>query len=273
MSAELNVVYLGDIVATSGRQAVQAFVGPYRAAHRPDLVIANAENARAGSGLSLELYTKLHESGIDAMTLGDHAYRYDKVNALFERSDAMVCRPANLSRELPGKPYLRVPLPDDPSRSLFIIIVLGQVFMDYPCDSPFRTVDAILAQLPERNPLVIVEAHMEATSEKAALAHYLDGRVAAVLGSHTHVPTADARVLPKGTAFITDLGMCGPVDSVIGREIPDVVRYLSTGQATRFNIAQGPSVVSGVALTLDRARGVARSIERVEVPAVEVGRR
>jgi len=263
----MRITYLGDIVGTSGRQAVTSFLEIHRSEQQPDLVIANAENARAGSGLSLDLYQKLRDAGIDGMTMGDHAYRYDKVQALYDTPDAVVCRPANLSRNLPGKRILRIPVPGMPERHLHVLIVLGQVFMDYPCDSPFRTADAMLDEIGEADPLVIVEAHMEATSEKAALAHYLDGRVAAVLGSHTHVPTADARLLPGGTAFISDLGMCGPGESVLGREIPDVVRYLSTGQATRFNVAQGPSMVNGVTLRINTRTGRATAIERLHAPA------
>ena len=164
----------------------------------PDLVIANGENAARGLGLSPDLYHKLRATGIDAITLGDHAFREAKIGQVLQTPDEPIARPANFAAGAIGRDHIRLQPSGSRTKSLFVITVLGRVFVGLPADDPFAAVDRLLARLPETDPLVIVEAHMEATSEKAALAHHLDGRVAAVLGTHTHVPTADARILPGG---------------------------------------------------------------------------
>ncbi|MCA9290643.1 MAG: YmdB family metallophosphoesterase [Phycisphaerales bacterium] len=263
---EITVAFLGDIVGSPGRRVVQQQLPRLRADHAPDLVIANAENARSGSGLSPSIYERLRALGIDAITLGDHAFRDPKIVPILERGDAPIARPANLSARALGKRITRLPLAA-PGRSLFIVTVLGRVFFPMPADDPFATVDGILEQLPDRDGIVIVEAHMEATSEKIALARYLDGRVAAVLGTHTHVPTADARILTRGTAFITDVGMCGPYDSIIGRDVESVLRHMTTAAHVQFPVAEHDAALCGVVVRIDLASRRATSIERVEYRA------
>ncbi len=267
MAPDLTLAFLGDIVGTPGRRVVEQQLPALRADHTPDLVIANAENARSGSGLSPSIYDRLRNAGVDAMTLGDHAYRDGKILPLLEQADAPVARPANLSSRALGKRFLRIPPAGDRTRSVFVVTVLGRVFFSMPANDPFETVDQFLDTLPERDATVIVEAHMEATSEKIALAHHLDGRVAAVLGTHTHVPTADARVLPKGTAFITDVGMCGPYHSIIGRDVESVVRHMTTAAHVPFPVGAGEESMCGVVVKVNQATGRARSIERVEYKA------
>ena len=263
----IRVAFLGDIFAGPGRQVIEQQLPVLRAEHEPDLVIANAENARSGSGLSPALYEKIRGFGIDGITMGDHVYRESRIVSVLQRSDEPIARPANLASGAPGRRYLRIPLGEGAGQSLFVITVLGRIFMSLPADDPFAAVDALLEELPERNPLVIVEAHMEATSEKAALANYLDGRVAAVLGTHTHVPTADARILPGGTAFMTDLGMCGPCDSVIGRDKAAVIRHMTTGMHVRFELGRGGEAMCGAVVEIDTGTRLAGSIRPVRYEA------
>ena len=165
--------------------------------HAVDVVIANAENARAGSGLTPSLYRKIRAYGVDAITLGDHVYRDIEIASVLQTADEPIARPANLSGKAIGRTYTRIPPGPGRDRSIIVITVLGRIFFSLPADDPFATVDRVIAELPEPEPIIIVEAHMEATSEKAAMAHYLDGRVALIVGTHTHVPTADARNLSR----------------------------------------------------------------------------
>ncbi len=268
--AVLTVAFLGDIFATPGRRVVAQQIDALRADHAPDVIIANAENAARGLGLSPDLYRKIRALGIDAITLGDHVFREARITEILQIPEEPIARPANLPATAVGRDRIRIrPAPGAPGRtkSVFVITVLGRIFVNHPADDPFAAVDRILGELPEDKPVVLVEAHMEATSEKAALAHHLDGRVAAVLGTHTHVPTADARVLPGGTAFITDVGMCGPYDSVIGRDKRSVVRHMTTGMYTPFGIGEGGEAMCGAVVRIDEASGRALSIERIEYRA------
>jgi hypothetical protein len=263
----LTIAFLGDIFASPGRRVVEQQLPVLRHEHNPDLVIANAENAARGLGLSPDLYRKLRGFGIDAITLGDHVFREAKIAEILQRPDEPISRPANLAAGAVGREYIRIAPAADRAKSVFVITVLGRIFMNLPANDPFATVDRILAVLPEPDPIVIIEAHMEATSEKAALAHHLDGRVAAVLGTHTHVPTADARLLPGGTAFISDVGMCGPYDSVIGREKESVLRHMTTAMYAPFGIGAGDERLCGALVRIDGGSGRAVHIERLEYRA------
>ncbi len=265
--ALLKIVFLGDIFSSRGRMALQQQLPVLREEHNPDLIIANAENARSGSGLSPALYDKIRAMGIDAITLGDHIYREPKIISVLQRRDEPIARPANLPPQAPGRLYTRLRMPELTPRSIFVITLLGQVFFPLAADNPFNTIDRVLAELPEKDPIILVEAHMEATSEKAAMAHHLDGKVAAVLGTHTHVPTADARLLPKGTAFITDVGMCGPHGSVIGRAPGPVIQHMSTGQHVKFDLGTGSEAICGVLLEIDSESTRAKSIQRLQYDA------
>jgi len=264
----ITIAFLGDIFGAPGRMVVQQQLPVLRAEHHPDVVIANAENARSGSGLSPDLYEKIRGYGVDAITLGDHAFRDGRISSVLERPDEPIARPANLSRKAIGRRLTRLPPRGNRTKSLFVMTVLGRVFFPLPADDPFATVDRLLEELPEADhPLVIVEAHMEATSEKAALAHHLDGRVAAVVGSHTHVPTADARVLSGGTGFITDIGMCGPYDSIIGRQTKSTLRQMTTGMSGRPEVGSGGEALCGVVIKVDQDTGLTLHIEGVRYAA------
>lgn len=267
MNGRFSIAFFGDCVGQPGKRALGQAIPAVRSQFAPGRIIVNGENIKNGSGITPELYRALRQLGADAVTLGDHAFRDNKISTLLADPGEPISRPANLSMKAPGKRWIRIPANSAGERDLFVITVLGRVFMSLHADDPFATVDSVLASLPEANPLVIVEAHMEATSEKAALAHHLDGRVAAVIGTHTHVPTADARILPGGTAFITDVGMCGPYASIIGREIKGVLRAMTTGVHTNFEMGEGNERACGCFVEVDAQTGRAVRIERIEYPA------
>jgi len=259
----LKVMMLGDIVGSPGRRVVQQQLPDLRAEHEPDLIIANAENIAGGSGVTPQLIERLRSYGVDAITLGDHIYRNDKIMPELASATHIV-RPANLPDAALGRTTML--LEAGHGEKLCVISVLGRLFMNGPlANDPFATVDELLRRVPA-DAAVIVEIHAEATSEKIALAHHLDGRVAAVVGTHTHVPTADARILPGGTAFQTDLGMCGPYDSVIGRRKDRVLHFMTTGMPARFEVAEGDPRLCGVIIEIGHNRK-AKRIERIEAKA------
>ncbi len=263
----MRIAFLGDINGAPGRQVLMQQMPALLERWRPDCVIANAENAKAGSGLTPEQFAQFRGMGIDGCTLGDHAYREPRIVPLLESPNEMVTRPANLSRKSPGKRFLRIPAGGARTRDVWVITVLGRIYMPLPADDPFAAVDDFLATIPERQPIVLVEIHAEVTSEKIALGHHLDGRVTAVVGTHTHVPTADERLLRGGTAFITDLGMCGPYDTVIGRDKEMVVKAMTTSLHIPYSMGEGGEALCGVLIDVDEANGRARSIERIALPA------
>lgn len=260
----MSIVFFGDCVGAPGRKVLQQGISAVRSKAPAAAVIVNGENVKNGSGITPDLYRALRQAGADAVTLGDHAFRDGKITPLLEDPEEPILRPANLSQKAPGKRWIRVPAALGRPRDIFVVTVLGRVFVTLNADDPFACVDRVLAEIPEPNPIVIVEAHMEATSEKAALAHHLDGRVTAVVGTHTHIPTADARIMPKGTAFITDLGMCGPYASIIGRDPVGVLRAMTTGVHTAFEMGSGDERACGCLIEVDSVTGRPRSIERIE---------
>lgn len=262
----MRIAFLGDINGGPGRQALTQQLPILRDRFAPDCLIANAENAKAGSGCTPELFQQFRGLGIDGFTLGDHAFREPRIIPHLESPSDPILRPANLSRRAPGKRWLRIAASGSRTRDVWVITVLGRIYMPLPADDPFAAVDDFLSQIPERDPIVIVEAHMEVTSEKIALAHHLDGRVSAVLGTHTHVPTADERILRGGTAFQTDLGMCGPYDSVIGRDKEAVVKSMTTSLHVPYAIGEGGEALAGALVEVDVATGRAKRIERINLP-------
>lgn len=267
-SGTVRVAFLGDINGAPGRMALQQQLPILRERFRPDRIIANAENARNGSGLTPELYDQFRRMGIDACTLGDHAFRDTKIIPLLDDPTKAVSRPANLSTRTPGKRLIRIPADERCPRDVFVFTLLGRVHMSsIQANDPFECADLLIAAMPERNPIIFVEAHCEVTSEKAALGRHLDGRVAAVLGTHTHVPTADERIFRGGTAFQTDLGMTGPHDSVIGRRTEAVLKHFTTGVHVAFDMGSGGEAVQGALVEVDLARGLAISIERIHLAA------
>jgi metallophosphoesterase (TIGR00282 family) len=278
----IRIAMLGDIVGTPGRNAVVQQIPVLRQRWHPDLLIVNAENAASGSGLTPEQYQKLRSAGVDGVTLGDHVYKRLQIVPTLEREPNII-RPANLPASAKGRRWMvlntRNRNPDRDGQgteardvqpggvNVYVLTVLGRFHANLPVDEPFAVIEQVLSQLPEKNPIVVVEVHADFTSEKQAIAWHLDGRVAMVFGTHTHVPTADARILPHGTGYITDLGMCGPYESVIGRRADRVLAHLTTGMPSPFDVATGDPRVCGVLVEIDERTRAATFIERIELSA------
>ena len=255
-----RIAFLGDLNGGPGRRVLAARIAEVHRDHAPDLVIANAENLRNGSGLTPDLYRTIRDLGVDGVTLGDHVYRDRRIIPLLEDSSEPVCRPANLSNDAPGKRSFRLPLPAEAGGGeLLVFNVLGRVFMGLPANDPFQAADELLAANPGAKG-VLIDAHMEATAEKAALAFHLDGRVSAVLGTHTHVPTSDQRILARGTAFQSDVGMCGPFASIIGRDPEQVIRHMRTSVHTPYEMGSGDDRLCGTLVSFRTGSRLASTI-------------
>lgn len=260
-SQEIRILLIGDIVGKTGRRIVKQMLPDLRKSLDLDIVIANAENSAAGSGITPKIFAELRAAGVDLMTLGDHAWkRKDNLEVL--NNEELCLRPGNYPEVAAGKGWGIVAT--DSGIKVAHIIVLGRVFMD-SVDCPFRTVDAILEQLPSDVRICIVECHAEATSEKQAAGWHLDGRVTAVVGTHTHVLTADARILTQGTAYISDLGMTGPYDGVIGRDAKPVLHKFLTSMHAPFTVAEDNVHMCGVLLSVDPETGKASSIQPMDI--------
>jgi metallophosphoesterase (TIGR00282 family) len=259
----LRVLFIGDIVGRPGRQAAATLAPLLRNELAADFVIANAENAAGGTGITPALAGELLErAGIDVLTLGNHAWAKREVYGYLQ-NESRVLRPCNYP---PGAPGLGSAVYETASGMLGVLVVQGRVFME-AVDDPFRAADTELAELGRAARTVVVDVHAEATSEKEALAWHLAGRVAAVVGTHTHVQTADERILDGGTAYITDVGMTGPVNSIIGMRRDTVMKRFVTGLPSRFEVADGQAALSAVLMELDEAKGRAVAIERLQRPA------
>ncbi|MEO6059701.1 MAG: TIGR00282 family metallophosphoesterase [Candidatus Limnocylindria bacterium] len=260
-AARLRCMVIGDIIGKPGRLAIVQTLADLRAELDLDMVIANGENLAAGAGLTPSLAEELLGHGVDVITSGNHIWDKREIYDYLE-TDRPVLRPMNYPHDAPGRGWLVHTLPD--GDQVAVVNVMGRVFMNQ-LDSPFTAMDGLLdggaEPLP---PMRIVDFHCEITSEKNAMGWYLDGRVTAVVGTHTHVPTADARVLPKGTAYISDIGMTGPRDSVIGFSLETVLPRFLTHLPTRFAVAEGPVSLNAVVIEADRGTGRATSITQIQ---------
>ena len=258
----LRILCLGDIVGRPGRQVVHQRLPGLVRQHKVDLVVANGENIAGGSGITQNLFHKLRSYGVDVVTLGDHVYKKADIVPTLQSSERIV-RPANLSASAAGRTFTVVTT--NAGVPVGVFCVLGRIFMNQlPSDDPFAASDRILQQLPKNLRVTVCDVHAEASSEKVAMGHYLDGRVSMIFGTHTHIPTADAKVLPGGSAFISDLGMCGPYDSVLGRRKDRVVKYMTTSMPHPFDVATGDVRLCGALAEIDAETGRAISIERIE---------
>ena len=257
----LRIMLIGDIIGRPGRDAVRALIPTLRDEHRLDMVIANGENLAAGAGLTPNLADELFEMGVDVITSGIHIWDKREIYDYLD-TERPVLRPMNYPDAAPGRGWLIHHLPD--GSEVLVMNAMGQVFMS-ELDSPFDALDALLEQSAEPLPAVrILDFHCEATSEKNAMGWHLDGRVTAVLGTHTHVPTADARILPRGTAYMSDVGMTGPRDSIIGFSIETVLPRFLTHLPTRFAVGTGPVAFNAVMVEADASSGRALGIEQVQ---------
>lgn len=261
MKSTFRILFIGDIFGQPGRRVVKEKLPELVKEFNPDLILANGENAAAGFGITPALAEELLGLGIAVLTSGNHIWDKKEIMPyLSDPAHARLLRPANYPGQAPGRGLF---VGKNSSGVPYAVLNLqGRVFMT-SLDCPFRAADALLESIPASVKIRIVDAHAEATSEKIALGWYLDGRVTAVLGTHTHVPTADERVLPKGTAYITDLGMSGPYNSVIGVEKEQVIRKFLDQMPARFEVAKEDARLSGVLIEADPESGQARGIERI----------
>jgi 2',3'-cyclic-nucleotide 2'-phosphodiesterase len=258
----MRIVFIADIIGQPGREAVAKILPELRQREQADLVIANGENAAGGLGLTPHIAQDLGKLGVDVITLGNHTWDKKEIMEIIE--DENIIRPANYPPGVPGRGAALVGTANN--FRVGIINLVGRVFM-HPNDCPFRTVDKIINEMKKETSLIIVDMHAEATSEKIAMGWYLDGKVSAVIGTHTHVQTADERILPEGTAYITDVGMTGPQDSVIGIKKEIILQRFLLGMPVRFEVASGDLIFNGVVLDIDEKTGQALAIKRIQLKA------
>jgi metallophosphoesterase (TIGR00282 family) len=257
----MKILFIGDIIGSPGRMAIRELLPDYISRKKIDFVIANCENGAAGFGVTKTVVEELYKYRIDVLTSGNHIWNKREVLDFIGDYDRLL-RPANYPSATPGAGSVLVPLKT--GESIGVLNLAGRVFMQ-PIDCPFVTAKNVVAELREKTKVIIVDMHAEATSEKKALGWYLDGQVSAVLGTHTHVQTADEEILPQGTAYISDAGMTGPFDSVIGIKKEAIIERFLTQMPNKFDLAKDDIRMQGVLLNIDPASGKANSIERISV--------
>ena len=259
-----KILFIGDIVGKPGRQILKSHLSAYVRKHSIDFVIANGENAASGAGISKSLAQEIHSAGVDIITLGDHVW--DQKGFNLEIDDLPnLCRPANLPEICPGKDLV---IFEKDGFKLGVLTLLGHTFMKISASSMMQKIDDLLPELKAQCDAIVVEIHAEATSEKIAMGFYLDGKVSLVVGTHTHIPTADASILPMGTAYQTDAGMTGPYHSILGREIEPVIERMRDGMPRRFPVASDNVMLCGCMVTL-KDDGLAQKIEMVKIRKFE----
>ncbi|MFH1775380.1 MAG: TIGR00282 family metallophosphoesterase [Chloroflexota bacterium] len=252
----MRLLAIGDIIGKPGRQVTTKLLPQLREQYRLDLVIANGENVAGGWGLTPATAEELFAAGIDVLTSGNHIWAQKDILPCME-GEMPIIRPLNYPDGVPGKGYIVL------KNKAMIVNLMGRTFMS-ALDCPFQAMDKLLASLEDKPPIIIVDFHAEATSEKVALGWYLDGRVSAVVGTHTHVGTVDSRVLPQGTAYVTDIGMAGPIDSVIGDSIDPVIQRFLTRLPHHLSVGSGRKILNSVLIEIDDGSGRAISIERID---------
>ncbi len=253
--SEYKILFLGDVMGKPGRFAVREALPSLLDTYQPLFTIINGENSAAGVGITPDIADELFKWGADGITLGNHAFNKREIGPYLTENRKII-RPLNYPPSVPGKGLMQL---TKEGIELTVVNLCGRVFMD-GYDDPFRAIDEVLA---EHGPHVFIDFHAEATSEKIAFGWHVDGRATAVVGTHTHVQTADERILPDGTAYISDVGMCGPHNGVIGMNRDIILGKFKTGMPTRFEVADGPGTVHGVVVTASRETGLAESIERI----------
>lgn len=251
----MNILLIGDIVGKPGRQVVTKYLPVLRKQYKIECVIANAENAAGGFGLTPDTARELLGSGIDVLTSGNHIFAQKEIIPYLD-ADMPILRPLNYPSGVPGRGYLI-------SGKVLVINLMGRVFMNN-LDCPFRAMDKLLGELKIKPKVIIVDFHAEATSEKVAMGRYLDGRVSAILGTHTHVGTIDTQILPGGTAYVTDIGMTGPADSIIGDDADAIIQRFLTQMPHHLSVGKGKPVLNAVLVEVDTTSGKAISIKRVQ---------
>ncbi|HSW01553.1 MAG TPA: TIGR00282 family metallophosphoesterase [Sedimentisphaerales bacterium] len=258
---KLNILCIGDIVGRPGRRALADRLKTLIAERSIDCVIANAENAAGGSGLTPQIYEKLLRYGVNIVTLGDHAFRKRDIIETLERSDN-VARPANFSEQAAGRGTAIYKTAKGPT--VGVVNLIGRLFMK-PADCPYAAADKLIPRLRQQAEIIVVEMHAEATSEKVAMGYHVDGRTSCCFGTHTHIATADERILPKGTAYISDVGMTGAHDSVLGRKKESVLKSFRTQMPVPFEIATDDIRINAALILVESSTGKAEKIERIRV--------
>ena len=258
----INILCIGDVVGQAGRGMLADHLHNFVTEREVDLVVCNAENAAGGSGLTPQIFNKIRKYGVDVVTMGDHVFRKHEILPILKQDDHIV-RPANLSANAVGRRWTVVETKSGQHR-VGVAIVLGQMYMGNN-DSPWAAIDEVLAEMDDDVKIRIVDFHAEASSEKIAMGWHLNGRVSVVFGTHTHIPTADARVLDKGTAHISDVGMTGPYDGVLGRKKDLVLSFLTTSMPARFDVANEDPRLCGLLAAVDPETGHALTVERIEI--------
>jgi metallophosphoesterase (TIGR00282 family) len=256
----MRLLFLGDVVGRPGRRALAAVVPRLRAQERVQFVVANGENASGGKGIDPESAEELFDAGVDVLTSGNHIWQNRAIVPYMEDHDRLL-RPLNFPRGVPGRGWTARPV-TSAGASIGVVNLIGRVFMG-PADCPFEAAAQAIDELRHQTDVILVDMHGEATSEKVAMGRFLDGKVSAVVGSHTHVQTADDVILPGGTAYLTDAGMCGPENSVLGVKTDQVLRRFRTQMPTRFEVASGPVLVQGAIVEVDEVSGRATAIRRL----------
>ena len=257
----MNILCIGDVVGKPGRKILEDNLSKLKEEFSLDCVIVNAENAAGGSGITPRIAGHFFRMGCDVMTMGDHVWDRPELIEYFQ-TRPMLIRPENFPEGSPGQGWCVAETAS--GKKVAVINLLGRVFVKYYADCPFRRVDAVLEEVRSKADVIVVDFHAEATSEKIAMGWFLDGKVSAVVGTHTHVQTADERILPGGTAYITDMGMTGPYDSVIGQVKEKIVNRFVTGLPVRFEVAKENPMVCGVVIDVDETTGSSRTITRIQ---------
>ncbi|HLF18922.1 MAG TPA: TIGR00282 family metallophosphoesterase [Candidatus Omnitrophota bacterium] len=259
----MKILCIGDIVGKPGRAAVEGLLDKLKKKYDIEFVVANAENTAGGAGLTSRLAKVLFRAGCDVLTLGDHVWDQKELEQYLNTTDKVI-RPANFPSGVPGRGWCVHATPS--GHKVGVINLLGRVFMRHNVESPFMTLKEIVKQIKKETPIIIVDFHAETTSEKVAMGHFIDGEVSAIVGTHTHITTSDEKILPKKTAYITDLGMTGPYDSVIGQDKEAIIQRFLTSMPVKFHVASGNVELHGAVIDVDAKSGKADSIERISCP-------
>jgi hypothetical protein len=258
----LRLLFLGDIIGEPGRRAVIDTVPVWKRERAIDFVVVNGENSAGGRGITPRITIDLLRAGVAVITTGDHVWD-QKDLASFIDTEPRLLRPINYPEGVPGQGTIVL---DTPKGKVGVISVQGRTFMQPALDNPFPSLDRVVALMRQETPVIFVDAHAETTSEKIAIGRFLDGRVSAVIGTHTHTQTADERIFPGGTAFLCDAGMCGPTESILGREIDPIVQRFIHGMPVSFPVARGPVALCGALIEIDESTGRSLTIQRIAEP-------
>lgn len=257
----MKILCVGDIFGRAGRQVFDQVIDDLRREYEVDLVVANGENAAAGAGITSKIADQLFDAGVDVMTLGDHTWDKRDIYVYLDESGKPIIRPANFPEGAPGQGMV---LHDTAKGKVAVLNLLGRTFMKYNVDCPFKMFDQLYERIANNVNVIVVDFHCETTSEKNAFGWYVDGRASVVFGTHTHIQTADEKILKQGTAYITDVGMTGPYDSVIGSTKEAIIQRFVTSLPCKFEAALNQAVLHGVVVEVDDQTGLAHSIERIQ---------